>query len=52
MVMYQETGTPTYTKYLGPTMSSLKYKTFRSHLVTMALRRLYLASQCLRSQVK
>ena len=52
MVMYQETGTPIYTKYLGPTMSSLKYKTFRSHLATMALRRLYLPSQCLRFQVK
>ena len=50
--MHRETDTTTYTQYLAPAMSSLKYKTFHLYLATMILRRSYLASQRLRSPVK
>ena len=41
-----------YNQYLPPTMSSLKYETFRSHLVNKVLRSSYIPSQCLPSLVQ
>lgn len=52
LVIDQQAEPPTDTLHVPPKMSSVKYKTFRSHSVTMVLRLPDLPSQCLISVVK
>ena len=47
LVMHWQTDQQTDTQYLRPTKFSLKYKTFHSHFVTIALRRSHPPSWCL-----